>query len=263
MTAPLSLSPEYTPGADALAGHRVLITGAAAGLGAALARQTAALGATVILLDKDLRGLEAVYDAIEAAGQPQPALYPLDLLGASPDDHAELAERLGEALGGLEALVHAAAQLGEPAPLAHYDVEQWMKTLQVNLNGPFLLTRACLPLLAAADGPRVLFVSDRAGRAGQAYMGAYGVAKAGLENLMQTLAAEQPASGGIAAASVDPGVMYTGLRRAAYPGEVPDGLPAPDAVAPALLRLLVPGEPLAAGGQYQVAAGNGSSPPAD
>lgn len=259
MTAPLPLSPDYAPPADALAGRRVLVTGAAAGLGAALARQAAAAGATVVLLDRDLRGLEAVYDAIAAAGQPQPALYPLDLLGASPDDHAELAERLEEALGGLEALVHAAAELGQPAPLAHYDVEQWMKTLQVNLNGPFLLTRACLPLLAAATRPRVLFVSDRAGREGQAYMGAYGVAKAGLEGLMQTLAAEQPAAGGIAVASVDPGAMYTGLRRSAYPGEVPDGLPAPEAVAPALLRLLVPGEPLTAGGQYRVAGPAGES----
>lgn len=252
MTAPLSLTPPGDLPADALAGRRVLITGAAAGLGAALARLAAAHGATVVLLDKNLPALEQVYDAIEAAGHPQPALYPMDLLGASPDDHAELAERLQASLGGLDALVHGAAQLGEPAPLAHYDVEQWLKTLQVNLNAPFLLTRACLPLLAQAQAGRVLFLSDRAGREGRAYLGAYAVAKAGLEGLMRTLAAEQPAAAALTVASIDPGPMHTALRRSAYPGEVTNRLPAPEQVAGAVLALLHPGTPLTQGGQYRV-----------
>lgn len=252
MSAPLPLSPSPAPTPGALAGRRVLITGAAAGLGAALAREASALGATVVLLDKNLRALEALYDEIEAGGHAQPALYPLDLLGASPDDYADLRERLAEALGGLDALVHNAAQLGKPAPLAHYDVEEWMKTLQVDLNGPFLLTQACLPLLEAASAPRVLFISDRAGREGQAYMGAYAVAKAGLEGLMRTLAAEQPGGGRLAVASVDPGAMHTHLRRSAYPGEVTDALPSPAQVAPAVLRLLLAETEIAAGGQYRV-----------
>ncbi|PWG63483.1 SDR family NAD(P)-dependent oxidoreductase [Spiribacter halobius] len=253
MTAPLPLPPSAELPADALAGRRVLITGAAAGLGAALARLAAAHGATVVLLDRNLRALEQLYDTLEAAGHPQPALYPMDLLGASPDDHAELAERLEEALGGLDALVHGAAQLGEPAPLAHYDVEHWMKTLQVNLNAPFLLTRACLPLLAGSRDARVLFISDRAGREGQAYMGAYAVAKAGLEGLMRTLAAEQPAGSPVTVASVDPGPIHTALRRSAYPGETTDDLPSADRVAEILLPLLAPATPVTPGGQYRVA----------
>ncbi|MGD8937560.1 MAG: SDR family NAD(P)-dependent oxidoreductase, partial [Thiogranum sp.] len=69
----------WSPADTSLQDRVILITGAGAGIGAAVAQACAAQGATVVLLDKVVRNLERVYDRIEAAGAPQPALYPMDL----------------------------------------------------------------------------------------------------------------------------------------------------------------------------------------
>ena len=247
IAAPASVDP--VPGR--LRGCRILVTGAAGGLGRPLCLQAAGEGAELVLLDCNLKGLEALHDDIEEAGYPQPALYPLDLLGATPDDHAELANRLQQALGGLDAVVHAAAALGEPAPLSLYDPETWLRTLHANVSGAFLLIRACLPLLRPQAG-RIVAVSDRCGRQGQAAMGAYGVSKWALEGLVQTLAAEHSAANPVIACSIDPGAMRTNLRRHAYAGEMAEESPPPEAAAAALLTLLDPAHPPANGGLYSV-----------
>lgn len=238
-------------GSRLLAGRRLLITGAAHGFGAALARAAGRCGAEVILLDRDLKALEGVYDAIQADGSPEPALYPMDLLGSTPDDHQQLAARLAESFGSLYALVHGAAVLGKPAPLEHYAPQEWLRTLQVNVNGPFLLTRSLLPLLRSAAGSRVVFVSDACGRRGKAYMGGYGVSKFALEGLMETLAAETEGSDGPVSMSLDPGPMATALRRQGYPAEGPVEHPAPEQVALASLGLLDPGGTPVNGGRYR------------
>ncbi|KAB7623673.1 YciK family oxidoreductase [Alkalilimnicola sp. S0819] len=229
---------DYDAPLDLLQARAILVTGAANGIGRAVALALANHGATVILLDKDLRNLETAYDAIENNGAPQPALYPLNLEGASPEDYEQLAASLRENFGRLDGLVHVAAALGKPAPLELYDIEQWYRSLQTNLNGPFLLTRACLPLLRESDAASVLFTSDAAGREKRAYQGAYGVGKAGIEGMMRVLAAETEGSSDIRVNSLDPGPTRTALRRNAYPGENAARLPAPDAVAGAFVYLM-------------------------
>ena len=244
---------DYHPGADALAERKVLITGAGTGIGRASALTAAQAGATVILLDRRIPPLERVYDEIEAGGGPQPAIYPLDLLGAKPQDYTELAQRLNDSLNGLDALVHNAAELGRPCPIAHYNIETWFRTLQVNLNAPFLLTQACLPLLARAPAGIVVFVSDLAGRVGKPYAGAYGAAKAGLEGLMRTLAAELPDDSPVRSVSYDPGATHTALRALAYPGENPAELRSPSAAARGLSYLLDPKHAICQGAAYTLA----------
>jgi NAD(P)-dependent dehydrogenase (short-subunit alcohol dehydrogenase family) len=250
-TAELVLPADFRPSTDALRQRRVLVTGAGSGLGQALARVLAAAGATVVLLDRQVRALEAVYDEIQNAGHAQPAIYPMDLLGATPDDMHELAVRLRESLGGLDAIVHNAAELGKPAPLDHYDPQAWLRTLQINLNGPFLVSRYLLPLLRESDAGRMVFVSDRAGRQGQAYLGAYAVSKWGLEGLMQTLAAELADTPRLRVSSVDPGPLRTGLRRKGWPGERSEQQPHPDEIAPRIIYLLDPAERPRQGGVYR------------
>jgi NAD(P)-dependent dehydrogenase (short-subunit alcohol dehydrogenase family) len=213
----------------------ILLTGAANGIGRALADSLAAHGATLVLLDKDVHGLEYAYDAIVAAGHPEPALYPMDLQGATPDDYRDLADTLEKEFGHLDGLIHDAAELGALVPISNFTTDLWFKTLQVNLNAPCLLTMACLGLLNASTDASIIFTSDSVGRHGKAYWGAYGVAKAGIENFMQTLADELAANTPIRVNSLDPGAVFTGLRRIAYPAESREGLREPaDVVKPFL-----------------------------
>lgn len=223
------------PSLPDLRGRTILITGAGDGLGAALARGAASAGAEVILLGRTVRKLEAVDDAIRALGERQPAIYPLDLEGATPDDYAALAERIDSACGRLDAVVHSAAMLGPQTPIEHYPALEWARVLQVNLTAPMLLTQAVLPLLRRSPGARVLFLGEQRR---SAYWGAYGVSKAGLCTLGAILADELEAEGRVHVEQVDPGPMATGLRAAAFPGALPDEVSPPEAVVPAVLARL-------------------------
>ena len=242
---------DWQPRPDCLAGRVVLVTGAGAGIGAAAARTLAAHGATVVLLDLNVRSLEAVYDDIEKAGHPQPAIYPMNLEGATEKDYLDLAETLEREFGRLDGLLHNAAMLGALVPLAHMETELWYRVLQVNLNAPFLLTRSCLALLMKSDDASILFCSDAVGRRGRAYWGAYGVSKAGIENLMQTLADEMEANTSVRVNSFDPGPVATALRALAYPGENPASLPQPDEVVRPILYLLGPDAAGVTGQQFE------------
>lgn len=246
-----TLPASYRIADNALADRTVLVTGAGNGLGRAVARAAANAGASVVLLDRQLKALEEVYDEIEAAGGPQPALYPMDLLGATPDDVAELSERLGETFGRLDGVVHCAAELGKPAPLGHYDVQSWLRTVHINLSAPFLLTRYTLPLSLAAAEPRIVFVGDIAGREARPFMGGYAASKWGIEGLALTLAAEQPDDARLRVTTVDPGPLNTMLRRKGWPSERTGDLPLPEDVAPSLLYLIDPGETPEQGGRYR------------
>jgi len=206
----------------------MLLTGAASGIGQAVVKAMAAHGATVILLDRDVPGLEQTYDEIVAAGHPEPAIYPLDLQGAEPDDYTRLAATLADEFGHLDGLVHNAAQLGALVPFANFDNELWFQTLQTNLNAPYLLTMACLDLLNASKDATIIFTSDAVGRKGQAYWGAYGVSKAGMEIFT------------IRVNSIDPGPVHTALRRTAYPAEDSTTLNAPEDVTRPFLYLAGP-----------------------
>jgi NAD(P)-dependent dehydrogenase (short-subunit alcohol dehydrogenase family) len=231
---PKSLA-DWQPAPGLLKDRIILLTGAANGIGRALADSLAAHGATLVLLDKDVHGLEYAYDAIVAAGHPEPALYPMDLQGAGPDDYRDLADTLDKEFGRLDGLLHDAAELGALVPISNFTTDLWVKTLQVNLNAPCLLTMACLGLLNAGKDASIIFTSDSVGRQGKAYWGAYGVAKAGIENFMQTLADELEANTSIRVNSLDPGAVFTGLRRIAYPAESRKGLAEPaDVVKPFL-----------------------------
>ncbi|NIP72205.1 MAG: SDR family oxidoreductase, partial [Gammaproteobacteria bacterium] len=175
--------------------------------------------------------------AIEQAGHPQPAIYPLNLEGAAPKDYEEMGVTLQEQFGRLDGLLHNAAFLGSLTPIEHYDVELWYRVLQVNLTGPFMLTRACLGLLKRSSDASVVFTSDEAARA---YWGAYGVSKHAIDGLMRILADELEANTAVRVNGLDPGPVRTALRRSAYPAEDPGGLPDPEAVVDAYLYLMGP-----------------------
>lgn len=227
-----------SPAPPDLRQRSVLITGAGDGLGAELALAAGRAGAEVILLGRTVHKLEQVYDAIVREGGPCPAIYPLDLEGASPDDYQTLADNIESQCGALDGLIHNAAILGRRTPIEQYPPLEWARVLQVDLNAPMLLTQALLPRLQAAQTPCVLFLGEDKARA---YWGAYGVAKAGLRALAKIVHDELEARAHIRVEHIDPGPMRTGLRRSAYWGESPEEVPAPEEIAPTILARLVRG----------------------
>jgi len=257
----------YTPGHDLLKERVIIVTGAGDGIGRATALAAAAHGATVVLLGRTVAKLEAVYDAIERAGGAQPAIYPIDFEGATAHDFAVMAERLDQAFGRLDGIVHCAASLPYLSRIDDYEPEVWGKVLQVSLSVPFMLTQACLPLLRRSADASVVFLSDSVGRHGRAYWGAYGVAKFGLEGFMQTLA-DELAHSHIRVNSLDPGPTRTTLRAQAYPAENPAHLKPPEALAPLLLWMLGPdslgttGAALSHGDEPWTEPGDGGPPAA-
>lgn len=232
-----TLPPGWTPAAGALKGRTVLITGATGGLGRASALACAEAGATVVLLGRKVPALEKLYDELEALGAATPAIYPLNLEGATPADYEQLAETLEREFGGLDGLVHAAVHFAGLTPLREFKPEEWMRVLQVNLNGPFLLTQAVLPLLQRAPDASVVFVEDDPVRVRKSFWGAYGVAKSALAGLVAILHEETETSS-VRVASLLPPPMRTGLRRMAYFGENTLDRPEPAQFAGAVVYLL-------------------------
>lgn len=219
-----------------LSEHVILITGAGNGLGAAVAKAYACQGATVILLDKDLPGLESTYDAITPAALKQPAIYPLDFKGASLDDYADLVSTIESSFGRLDILVHCAATLGQLAPIEHQDPQAWAETLHVNLTAPFLLTQACLPLMKKQTKATILFTTDQ--HKNKAYWAGYGISKAGIEALVKQLQDELETAGKIHVHCIDPGQFQSQLLSQSFPALDPNDFPLPDEAISAYLTLL-------------------------
>ena len=230
---------DYQPANDILTDRIILVTGAGAGIGRAMAQAYAGHGATVVLLGKTVSKLEAVYDEIEAAGGPKPAIYPMHLEGATPHDYDELANAMESNFGRLDGILHNAASLPYLSRIKDYETEDWLKVMQVNLNAPFQITQACLSLLVNSDDASVIFTTDEVGHRGKAFWGAYGVSKFGVEGLTQILAAELENSA-IRVNCIDPGPTRTALRKRAFPGEDNTSLKTPDTLAPLYLWAMGP-----------------------
>jgi len=222
-----------------LQGRVYLITGAANGVGRALSLAFARQGATVVLLDKVVAGLESLYDAIVEEGGPEPAIMALDLEGAQAEDFQKLADAVQSDLGRLDGVVHAAARLGPLSPVADYSPDEWATVLRINLTGPFLLIQPLLGLLGQAPDPSVTFVSDEVGESPGAYWGAYAVSKAGLEAFARLLG-EETEQAGIRVNTVVPGPVQTGLYQEAFPAADPAGWTDPADLAPLFLELAAP-----------------------
>lgn len=220
----------------------ILVTGATGALGSAVAKACALAGATVVLLSRTIPRLEKLYDTIVAAGGPQPAIYPLDLAGASEKDYADLADTLERELGALHGLVHCAAELGNLGPLADVTGERWQRLLHVNLTAPFLMTRELLPLMIKSGSGSAVFVGDSSVGAGKAYWGGYGVAKIALEGYARILA-DETESHGLKVHHFIPGPIKSPIRRSAYPAEHPESLAPPEIPAGQILALLGPNPP--------------------
>lgn len=237
----MSFNPqEYAAPAGLLTGRVILVTGASDGIGRAAALAWAALGATIVLLGRDLQKLEAVYDEIEKAGHPQPAIIPMNFSSATQADFDQLAVSIEQELGRLDGILHSAGLLGDITPLEMYDPDTWDEIMKVNLRAPFVLTQAMLPLLKRAPDASVIFVSSSVGRKARAFWGAYAVSKHGVEALSALFADEMGNTTQIRFNCVNPGATRTAMRARAYPAENPATVRAPEDILPVFTWLVGP-----------------------
>ncbi|MEO7433107.1 MAG: SDR family NAD(P)-dependent oxidoreductase [Dokdonella sp.] len=232
------LADGFTASADGCLRDRVvLVTGATGGLGRAVSLAAASAGASVVLLGRKVRALESLYDDIVESGAPTPAIYPMDLAGATARDHAELASSVEREFSALHGLVHAAAQFDSLQPFEQQTAEEWARTQQVNVTAPFLLTQACVSLMRRSDDAAIVFVFDDPARVGKAFWGGYGVAKHAVQGLA-SIVHQETESSGVRTHAILPGPMRTALRRAAYYGENTMEHPDPAFAAGAIVHLL-------------------------
>lgn len=216
-----------------------LITGASRGIGAAVAKRFAAEGAHVVLVARTRGGLEDVDDEIRrACGDDRRAtLLELDL--AELDKVDMIGPTLAQRFGRLDIVVGNAAILGEMSPIHHIEADVWHRVTDVNLHANWRLIRTVDPLLRASDAGRAVFVSSGAAHGKRPYWGAYAVTKAALEMMVGCWAAETEQTA-MKINLIDPGATRTDMRAEAYPGEDPETLKPPEALADLFVDLCAP-----------------------
>ncbi|HEY4941125.1 MAG TPA: SDR family NAD(P)-dependent oxidoreductase [Rhizomicrobium sp.] len=213
-----------------------LVTGASRGIGRAAAIALARAGAHIIAVARNVGALEEVDDEIKKAGGVA-TLVPLNLRDFDALDR--LGRSVFERWGKLDAFLGNAGSLGVLTPLAHLEPKVFQELIEVNVTANWRLIRSLDPLLRLSDAGRALFVSSGAARKHTAFWGGYGMAKAALEALALTYAAECAATN-VKVNLLSPGAVRTAMRARAMPGEDPETLPKPDAVAPLIVELLSP-----------------------
>ncbi|MBV1911217.1 MAG: SDR family NAD(P)-dependent oxidoreductase, partial [Kangiellaceae bacterium] len=162
---------QYQAPHDLLKDKVILVTGASAGIGEAIAKSYAAHGATVILHGRKVDKLEAIYDEIIAQGGPQPAILPVDLQNPAQQQYQSLADTIRSELGRLDGILHNAAMISELTPIEFTETNVWHEMMQVNVNSVFMLTQACLPLLKEAENASIITTSSGVGKKGRAFWG--------------------------------------------------------------------------------------------
>ena len=223
-------------GGKRLAGRIAVVTGASRGIGAAVARRFAAEGAHVVLIARTVGALEEIDDAVRAAGGAA-TLVPLDLRDLDRID--PLGPSLYQRFKKLDILVANAGLLGTLGPLAHHDARLWDDVFKVNLTANWRLIRTLEPLLRLSDAGRAIFLTSGAAQMAQAYWGAYSTAKAALEVMVKTWAAELVKTK-IRVNLLSPGPIRTAMRAEAFPGEDPFSLRPPEAILQSFVDLAAP-----------------------
>lgn len=220
----------------ALEGRIALVTGASRGIGRAAAVGLGGAGAHVVLVARTVGGLEETDDAVKKTGG-SATLVPLNLRDFDALDR--LGRSIFERWGRLDACFANAGALGVLTPLSHLEPKVFQELIEVNVTANWRLIRSLDPLLRQSAAGRVLFVTSGAARVHTPFWGGYGMAKAALESLALTYAAEC-ATTNVKVNLLSPGAVRTGMRAKAFPGEDPQSLPPPEDLAPLIVELLSP-----------------------
>lgn len=218
-----------------LDGKLALVTGASKGIGAATAKVLSAAGAHVVLSARNVKELEAVEDEIHAAGGSS-TIAPIDL--TEPDAVMRLASAISGRWDALDIMVLSAAYLPHLSPVTQIDTKQFSQAMMTNVVATQALLASFDPLLKRAEAACVIGLTSSVGASPRAFWSAYGSTKSAFDNLLEAYAQEVQKLGNIRVAIVDPGATRTEMRARAYPGEDPETVKPPEAVANRLLELI-------------------------
>jgi len=161
-----------------------VVTGGAQGIGLAIARRLVASGAKVSLWDRDAAQLEMAKATLGAAA----STVPVDI--ADYDAVASAVTTTERDAGPISILVHSAGIAGKNAPLDEYELDEWRRVIDIDLNGTFYVNRAIVPGMKARNYGRIVNIASIAGKEGNPNASAYAAAKAGVIGLTKALGKE-------------------------------------------------------------------------
>ena len=211
----------------ALSEQTVLITGAAQGLGAAVARVFGRSGARLVLMDRDEAGLAAVAGATGGT---------VETLTVNLADAVATEAALAQLNASVDTLIHNAAIL-KPKPIVAERLASFRATLDVGIQAAFQLTQAVWPAMKTRGGGALIFVSSQSGIKGFVDETAYCAAKHALEGFSKCLALEGAAHG-ILSCTITPGkAMHTPMSERNYPPELKAEWINPERLAPAFIEI--------------------------
>ncbi len=202
----------------ALKNQVAVVTGAARGIGEAVARTLAHMGASVTLIARDRAQLEKVQNGIEQDGGRAEAIA-CDL--TDPKAVAAMGDRLKKQHGRCDILVNNAGVGAPGKPLIELTPEEWDKVMDTNLRGPYLTIRALAPMMIAARSGHVINISSLAGKNPLPNGAAYAASKWGLNGLTYS-AAEELRQYNVRVAVIAPGSVDTGFGGGKAPGQGKD-----------------------------------------
>ena len=196
----------------------VVITGAAGGIGGAIAKAFAAQGATLVLVDRDQDGLQAIARSCETAGAAQCLTFVCDVFQEASVDG--LFTDIVAAAGRVDVLVNCSGVISECA-LADMSLSEWRRVVTGNLESVFLACRAVLPIMRRQGAGRIINIASQIGQRGAPRFAHYSAAKAGVIALTKSLAREV-AQEGILVNAVAPGPVLTRFNASLDPRTLAD-----------------------------------------
>lgn len=196
-----------------LTGQTAIVTGAATGIGEAIAQRLTAAGARVAIADIDGEAAQAAADKIGGGA------FPLSLDVTRPEQVEAAIANAVRTAGSLEILVNNAGIAGKAAPIWEQSDSDWLRVMDLNINAPFYLCRAVLPHMRSKGYGRIVNIASIAGKEGNPNMVAYSASKAAIIGLTKSIAKEV-ATEGICINAVAPAVIRTKILEQITPAQV-------------------------------------------
>jgi NAD(P)-dependent dehydrogenase (short-subunit alcohol dehydrogenase family) len=198
-----------------LEGKVAVITGASKGIGESIARIYGLAGAKVVISSRKQDALDALADGLREIGID---VLPVAANAGNPDDLARLVQEAVQHFGGIDILVNNAAANPVFGPVEDTPLSAFDKIMDVNLKGPFELSKRCLPIMKSRGGGSIINISSIGGIRPEPQLGIYSVSKTALISLTKVLAKEWGAYG-IRVNAICPGLIKTKFSQALWDNE--------------------------------------------